>query len=230
MHATYLKEYFPNLVENYSDDFLNAAKSTIIKNSPTENLGVGLIFLEKQINESHFREYIEGQNVFITENLEKLIENAFFTTQRPKEILFGLPSPAGNKERGGKLWFWFPSDNLKIKNFFGGSENNEGLEHRLEHIRIVYDIESDSFESRKEYCILPKKRDTYKNYTYTLDKNMKATLVNTQVCIHSYIDSTKANDVTGIVDKLDPNIYKFQSYRRSDNGNTGIYIGLKNRK
>lgn len=228
MHSTYLREYFPGVVANYDDRFLNTAKSTLIKNSPTENLGVGLIVREKDIDESYIRTYIKGYNIQITPTLEELIQRAIFSDSSRHSITLGLPSPAGFEERGQKLWIWLSGANENAKEFFNFKANQDD-NHKLTDMRIVYDIENDRFESRKEYYILRNAKATYENFTYVLDDNMNSTLVNTQNCMHSYEDYTAANDVTKIVSKLDPEIYKFQSYRRSDSGNTGIYIGLKNR-
>lgn len=228
MHSTYLREYFPDVVSNYDDRFLNAAKSTLIKNSPTENLGVGLIVREKDIDESYIRTFIKGYNIQITPTLEDLIQRAVFSNSSRTTMCLGLPSSAGFEERGQKLWFWLAGSNENAKEFFEVKEPSDPNFH-LTHLRIVYDIELDRFESKKEYYKLRNVKDTYENHTYALDENMNATLVNTQNCIHDYNDISMANDVTNIVSQLDPEIYKFQSYRRSDSGNTGIYISLKNR-
>lgn len=228
MHSTYLRKYFPDVVANYDDRFLNTAKSTLIKNSPTENLGVGLIVREKDIDESYIRAFIKGYNIEITQTLEDLIKRAVFSDSSRTTMCLGLPSSAGFEERGQKLWFWLAGSNENAKEFFNVSEPEDENFH-LTHLRIVYDIELDRFESKKEYYKLRNVKDTYENHTYALDENMNATLVNTQNCIHDYEGISCGNDVTNIVSKLDPEIYKFQSYRRSDSGNTGIYISLKNR-
>lgn len=228
MHSTYLRKHFEEVVENYDDTFLNTAKSTLIKNSPTENLGVGLIVREKDVDEDYIRTYIKGYGIEITPTLETLIQKAVFSDSSRTTMCLGLPSAAGFNERGRKLWFWLAGSNENAKEFFNVTEPEDTNFH-ITHLRIVYDIDSDSFESKKEYYKLRNVENTYENHTYALDENMNATLVNTQNCIHDYNDVIEANDVTGIVSQLDHDVYKFQSYRRSDSGNTGIYISLRNR-
>lgn len=228
MHSTYLRKHFPDLIENYSNDFLDNAKSVIIKNLSHEIWGAGLIVAPKRVNREFVEEYISGFNATITDTLERIITSLVNSESTRTAICLGLPNKFSDLYEPNRMWFWLDASDSKVL------ENFEILtpidsNYKITNLRVVYDIEKDAIISTKEYYQLRNKKDTYKNYTYAGYVSNDVSLVNTQECIHDYKSASIANDVSGIVSKLDENNYKFMSYKRSDNENTGIYIGLKNR-
>lgn len=228
MHSPYLRKHFPSLVEMYDDDFLNSARSVIVKNLSTEIWGLGLVLTPKNVNKVYVEKYIEGLNASLTDTLEDIVTLLVDSDTTRTSICLGIPNKSSQDYQPNSVWFWFDGSNQNALDHFGViTPKND--RHRLTNLRVVYDTKKDAVISTKEYYQHRNNIDTYSNYTYAGHDSNDVSLVHTQSCIHDYKSASMAKDVSGITSKLDESVYKFMSYKRSDGQSTGIYIGLQNR-
>jgi hypothetical protein len=229
MHSTYLREIYPDVVKNLDDNFINRAKSVLIKNTDTEFVGIGFIFRESDIDTNFVKEYLTRLNIPITKTLEELIEISVSSDSTLTSVVLGVPNPL-KKEDNDRVWIWlngFGNDIIREK-FKISSEIDPNLE--LAQVRIDYRISTDTFIGHKEYYGHIDKKDTYTNYTFWLDENNEQVkLAHEQNCFHDYRGASMFSDLDGIIEKIPSDLFKFQSFSRSSNTNCGLYIGIKNR-
>lgn len=225
MHSTYLRKIYPDLVKRLDDGFIDAAKSVIIKNAKDSLYGIGFIFRESDIDQGVIKTFFELQGARDTANLKSLIEMSTLTDSTRTAVVLGIPCNEIDKDR---IWMWV-SENKAVNDKFGVNKN-EDPNLKLSEIRVDYSISKDRFIGFKEYRHHRDDRTLYTNTTYALDKNEKKRVVHTQTCFHDYDGVSKFDDVDNIVERIPADIFKFQSYTRSDGNSSGLYVGIKNRK
>ena len=223
MDNSYIRELFPQHVENFSDEILSKVRSVIVKNTEVNNFGIGFTFRESDIDIAFVYSFMEALQIPIKPNLKELVDRSIFTGKPGSVLVIGIPGP--NIKGIDEMQMWISGDNISMKTHFG--VKNEDYDLRLTNVRFVYKPSEDKLVSRKEYYATKQSRTEFFNRVYQLTSHNTGKLVYEQKCLHEFGSPSYFKDFDNLLEKLPPEQFKFQSYKRRDSEQTYLYITKK---
>jgi hypothetical protein len=223
MDNSWIRELFPQHVENFSDDILNKVRSVIVKNTEIDNFGIGFTFRESDIDTDFVYSFMEALEISVKPNLKELVDRSLFTGKQGSVLVIGIPGP--NIKGIDEMQMWINGDNVSMKTYFGVTNDDPNL--RLTNVRFRYKPSEDRLLTRKEYYATAQSRTEFFNKVYELTSHNTGKLVYQQKCLHEFGSPSYFTDFDNLLEHLPAEQFKFQSYKRRDSAQTYLYITKK---